>query len=332
MENIRFSVHIPVYNVEKYLTECVNSVLNQSFENFEIILVDDGSPDNSGRICDSFTDSRIRVYHNENHGVLYSRYFAVMQAKGEYSVFIDSDDYVDSDFLENLDKIFNDENCDIVSFSYKRIFADRVEKPKLPWNEKKVFCGEEADVYRKELLFNMFLNPICTKAIRTSLLKSDNTGFEKLNAKTGEDLLESLYPVFNAKKIVFVPDCWYSYRQNGESVTHSVNPERHKSIIAVREQAYKYFEKSSFFSDENRRRYSNNFVSSMLGCVKLVGASELDYSVKKQSFESISEDEFYGKMLKNFDKSSLDKKTRIIFELFNRKQYKAIVSVCRFGR
>ena len=333
MEKIRFSIHIPVYNVEKYLAECVESVLNQSYGNFEIILTDDGSTDNSGKICDSFKDSRIRVFHNENKGLLLTRSFSIEKAEGEYSVFLDSDDYIDSDFLECINNTIEEENCDIIVFSYKRIYENgQTEKHRLPWNEKRVFEKEQIGEYQKEQLFNYLLNPVCTKVIRTSLLKEDKTEFEKIGASTAEDLLRSLYPVFNSKKIVFLPEYWYNYRQIDESITHTVDPEKHKSIIAVRKQAYEYFKNSSFFSDENRITFSNGFIRSMIVCVKFVGASELDYQIKKQSFESISDDDFYNEMLTCFDKTSLDKKSRIIFELFKRKQYKAIVSVCRLGR
>ena len=200
MENIRFSIHIPVYNVEKYLNECVESVLKQSFGNFEIILTDDGSTDDSGKICDSFQDSRIRVFHNENRGLLMTRSFSIEKARGEYSLFLDSDDFFSDEFLEQLNALIEEEQCDMVVYSYRRVYSDRIVNADSPWHEKMVFDGENTNDFRKEFLFNNVFNPVCTKAIRTSLLQTDKTDFAKYRVCSGEDLLRSLYPVFNAKK------------------------------------------------------------------------------------------------------------------------------------
>jgi len=333
MDNIRFSVHIPVYNVEKYLAECVDSVLNQTFSNFEIILVDDGSTDGSSEICDSFTDPRVRVFHNENHGVLYTRYFSVMQARGEYSVFIDSDDYVDLDFLENVDRIIEKEKCDIVAFSYKRVFENRFDYPVYPWKEDITFEGNRLAEFEKEQIFNPQMNSLCSKVILTSLLQNDKTGFEKLKARTGEDLLASLYPVFNSNKIVFVNEHWYNYRQHNESVTHNADPDRYKSIISVRKEVLKYFQSSSFYSKRNLSRFSSNFIKSMMDCVTITAGSNLDFKRKLQTFKDIISDGFYTEMLEQADKKMLPIKSRLILELFNKKQYRLIVLICRiFGK
>lgn len=329
MENIRFSIHIPVYNVEKYLNECVESVLKQSFGNFEIILTDDGSTDNSGKICDSFLDSRIRVFHNENQGLLMTRSFSIAKARGEYSVFLDSDDFFSDGFLEQLNALIEEEPCDMVVYSYRAVHRDRVVDAAPPWHEKRVFNGEKTDDFKKEVLFNIFFNPVWTKAIKTSLLLEDKTDFSKYRVCSGEDLLRSLYPVFNAQKVVFVPETWYMYRLNDESITHTFDPERFLSIITVRKLAYSYFEKSAFFNMENRTKFSNVFIRSMLNCVKKIAASDLVYEAKAKSFENIANDDFYKKMLVCFDKASLGKKSRITYQLFSKKQYKLLISAVR---
>ena len=98
------SIIVPVYNVEKYFDECVKSILNQSYKNIEIILVNDGSTDNSGNLCDNYAtiDPRIKVIHKENGGLSDARNFGMKNANGEYFSFIDSDDYIDKYFIENL--------------------------------------------------------------------------------------------------------------------------------------------------------------------------------------------------------------------------------------
>ena len=123
MNDIKISIVIPVYNVEKYLQECVDSVVKQSYKNIEIILVDDGSKDNSPKLCDELakTDDRIKVIHKENGGLSSARNAGMKVITGDYFVFLDSDDYwTDLDFLK---KIVNDKlimNPDIIIFGYSK--------------------------------------------------------------------------------------------------------------------------------------------------------------------------------------------------------------------
>lgn len=116
-----FSVIVPVYKVEKYLSDCIESVLNQTFSDFELILVDDGSPDRCPEICDNYKekDQRIKVVHKPNGGLASARRAGIKVASGDYVFNLDSDDLIENDTLECAYKIIKDTNCDIVSFSYR---------------------------------------------------------------------------------------------------------------------------------------------------------------------------------------------------------------------
>lgn len=116
-----FSVIVPVYKVEEYLPACIESVLSQTFSDFELILVDDGSPDRCGEICDSYKekDKRISVVHKANGGLASARRAGIKVAKGDYVFNLDSDDLIEKDTLECAAEIINATNCDIVSFSYR---------------------------------------------------------------------------------------------------------------------------------------------------------------------------------------------------------------------
>ena len=120
------SIIIPVYNTEKYLIPCVDSVLNQTYQNYEIILVDDGSTDKSGKICDTYAekDNRITVVHKSNSGQSYARNAALDIAKGKYIYFLDSDDYIDDKLLEKLVKSAEENNADVVFFEAKSFVDD----------------------------------------------------------------------------------------------------------------------------------------------------------------------------------------------------------------
>ena len=122
MSSIKFSIIIPVYNVEKYLNECVDSVLNQTYKYMEIILVDDGSTDSSPQICDSYAekDNRIRAIHKENGGLSSARNAGIKNMTGDYVLFLDSDDFWDNNkALEHLSYIISEQKPDVVCYGYK---------------------------------------------------------------------------------------------------------------------------------------------------------------------------------------------------------------------
>ena len=120
---LKFSVLIPVYNTEKYLEDCLRSVLNQTYQDFEIIVVDDGSTDSSGLICDNYQKAypeKIKVIHKENQGLISARRVGIANASGDYCIFVDSDDYIENNLLSELNKILSqDESIDLLLYSFK---------------------------------------------------------------------------------------------------------------------------------------------------------------------------------------------------------------------
>lgn len=334
MEKTKFSVIIPVYNCEKYLKNCVDSVLNQNYENVEIILVDDGSTDCTGAICDSFTDERISVYHKENEGPLLTRVFGVSKATGEYCLFIDCDDFIDNGYLNRLNGIITRENCDMVICSFRRVSADGIADAATPWTEERVFGKGEIDTFRKEFLLNNYLNSMCTKTIRTDILKNDTTDFSSFAAfRHGEDLIQSLYPVFNAEKAVYIPECWYNYRVNDMSITHTAKTDRYKSILAAREQAFTYLKGSAFYSYETHCKYAALVVKSIMSCVKSITKAEIPQTEKIALFDNINDNEFFNELVASYDSSNLDAKTKVIYKLFKVRSYKTVIPlISHFSR
>lgn len=155
-EIMRYSFVLPIYNVGRYLERCIRSILEQEIQDYEIILVNDGSKDNSGKICDDFEkmDHRIRVIHKENGGLSDSRNVGIEVAKGDYLLLIDSDDYIDKNLLKEIDKVIeNYPDVDIIQFEYYIDYNGKIE-------------GEDQETYIKELR---------GKEICNSYLKS--TGF-----------------------------------------------------------------------------------------------------------------------------------------------------------
>ena len=179
------SIIVPIYKVEKYLPTCIDSIISQTYKNIEILLIDDGSPDNCGRICDEYAvkDNRIRVFHEENKGVSVARNIGLDNANGEWISFIDPDDYIDNDFIEYLVSIMHATRADISYCSYRYLDEEgnilQREKNDNSNNPIKTFTSEESliSLFRKKNDFaNYIWNGLFRKSITTYFIEGKRTG------------------------------------------------------------------------------------------------------------------------------------------------------------
>lgn len=145
------SIIVPVYQVEKYISQCIESILAQTFTDFELILVDDGSKDNSGKICDEYAekDKRIRVLHKENGGLSDARNKGLDNASGNYFMFVDSDDYIAPNMAECLYQNIIKEDADIAACNFRYVFEEDVEEDFSTENKAEVLSGKEIFYNRK---------------------------------------------------------------------------------------------------------------------------------------------------------------------------------------
>ena len=210
---MKYSVIIPVYNVEKYIDRCLKSIISQNYDDLEIIVVDNGSTDSSGSICDTYANehSNISVYHIENHGVGSARNFGLSKARGEFIYFVDSDDYlVGNLFAEFEDKLVLD--LDLAVFSYYDSFEeDLTEKQR---TEKSLpFKGNyDKDGFIKifkELLLSNMLYTVWNKIYRREFLLENNFSFEQY--ELGEDVRFNLDVYREVNKIYLSQDSYYVY-------------------------------------------------------------------------------------------------------------------------
>ena len=218
----KISVIIPVYNVEEYLQECIDSVLSQTFTDFECIIIDDGSIDNSGRICDEYAikDERIKVIHKKNGGVSSARNAGLDIAQGEWIAFIDSDDWVDDKYLGFLYNNAIQNNVD-VSICGVKYFENRRFWCKNKNTFNNILTSKEAILlmfdWRKETLGC----GISGRLIRKQLIDINNIRYNKA-IKNGEDGL-FFWEVFKfANKIYYSPQPYYFYRQISSSASHQI--------------------------------------------------------------------------------------------------------------
>lgn len=226
---MKYSVIIPVYNVEKYIDRCLKSIISQNYDDLEIIAIDNGSTDSSGSICDTYASeySNISVYHIGNHGVGSARNFGLSKARGEFIYFVDSDDYlVGNLFADFADKLVSD--LDLVVFSYYNSFEeDLTEKSR---TEKSLpFKGSyDKDGFIKifkELFLSDMLYTVWNKIYRREFLLENNLSFEQY--ELGEDVRFNLDAYRNVNKIYLSQDSYYVYviGRKGSAMS-SYNPKR----------------------------------------------------------------------------------------------------------
>lgn len=223
---MKFSVLIPVYNVEEFVEECLDCVISQTYDDFEVILVDDGSTDSSGDICDAYAtkDDRIKVIHKENQGLISSRRVGIEHARGEYCVFVDSDDAIKQELLCTLDYYINKYNAEMVLYSF-RYYDGKNTKPR---NKELFSDGYVFENNNKKELYEKFISgpdyyAIWTKCIKTEILRADPIDYKKYYAyNMSEDVLQSIFPITKAKRIVFADRELYLYRFNPQSISHSM--------------------------------------------------------------------------------------------------------------
>ncbi len=211
-----FSIVVPVYNCEKYIRQCIQSVIDQTYSSWELVLVDDGSTDASGNICDNFCgDSRVKVIHQENVGELYSRQNGIAIANGEYVLGLDADDYLDSNCLEVLKKNIDDTGSDLILYSYRMVGGYEGDV------RGSLKAGREYS--RKEILEVVIRetnHSLCNKAIKLDKVKAAlNTRIDGPRFSADYTLIIPI--LCNIDTGFMIEDVLYNYRIYDKSMSHS---------------------------------------------------------------------------------------------------------------
>ena len=243
MNDALISIIIPVYNVEKYINRCLESVINQTYKNIEIILVDDGSPDRSGEICENFskTDSRIKVFHKMNGGLSDARNYGVKKANGAYITFIDSDDYVSVNYITYLYNILQKNHADISCCCMVKTNTDSTQytvNTCLP--EEQLFTGWEASM---ALLDNLYLILVTAwgKLYRSDIVKK----YPFPVGRKHEDEATSCKFYYEAERVVIGNECLYAYFQNPKSITHTKGTKLNTDELWALEHRAKFYEEQN---------------------------------------------------------------------------------------
>lgn len=249
-----FSILVPVYNVEKYLAICLDSVLKQAFSDYEIILVDDGAKDNSGKICDDYQakyPDKIVVHHKPNQGLISARRAGLKLAKGKYICFLDSDDCWMDNTLSRLYETITVTNADVVFYKWSRFDENgNSVNESVPSAFPQSGPVEKDAVFRK-MLSTALINPLWSKCCRYELFDVDADYSRYYTMQNGEDLIQSLPVLSKAESFYYLNEELYRYRVNTMSITHVYQKKQYRTLNVLRPMLYEYIERLGLDTKEN---------------------------------------------------------------------------------
>ena len=266
---MKLSIVVPVYKVERFLDKCIESVLAQTFTDFELILVDDGSPDNCGKMCDEWAakDERIRVIHKKNGGLSDARNAGIEAAKGDYIGLVDSDDYIKPDMFEVLVGNLEKYQADISMCGYADVYVNRIRKDNL---DRKVYEWDQEEAIYQILLGKLLSVHAVTKLYKRRLF--DNVRYPV--GKVSEDAYIIMDILKQINKAVFTPYSAYYYVHRGESI----NTSKFREVDLTRIEAH---EKNYRFIKENYPRYERIAYDRWLGSIAFIGHKIAFSNLKK---------------------------------------------------
>ena len=239
----KISVIVPVYNTEKYLHRCIDSVLAQTYKDFELLLIDDGSKDSSGTICDEYAaqDTRVRVFHKENGGVSSARNAGLAIASGDWIMHLDGDDWIEPDMLERLIQKGEDTGADIVMGDFLFAYSDRDILYSLPdWDNNKTAS------------LNRYITSVWT-CVWGGIHKRSLYEEYQLKSPQGVTYCEDFHLMarlcYHAKKVVNVHQPFYHYRQQEGSVMHNLSKKTERDEQWVYQDIIRFFKEKRVYDD-----------------------------------------------------------------------------------
>lgn len=236
--NPKVSVILSIYNVEKYIEKCVSSVLSQTFQDFEVIMVDDGSTDNCPKISDSYKeiDNRITVIHKENQGLGYARNTGLEAANGEYVCFFDSDDFFDKEMLSKMYSLAQRNSLDAIVCGFRRVDINGYPIKEQPEVETYTeIIGHKNNILHVLSIIeplnkgrNNYSMSVCKAMFNRLFLIENNLRFKSERDFISEDMIFDIDFFLRANKVGIIPETYYNYRFNPESLTHKKKPDLYK--------------------------------------------------------------------------------------------------------
>lgn len=334
------SVIIPVYNVVKYLPECINSVLRQSYKNYEIILIDDGSTDGSEAVCDLYGEKyeNVHAFHKVNEGLGIARNYGLARAKGDYVLFLDSDDYVKENFIEVLCRHMEEKHADYCKGGFFRVddFSKIVSTRKY---NNSVFSEDEI---KNKLIPRFFGSSpksndsvemcVCACLFKRSIIKKNQLRFLSEREVLSEDIFFSIDYLKKTKVACLSDYVGYYYRVNNESLSHSYRVDRFEKSKYLFESLLRISRELGYGESVERRIVKHFFINirSSLSQEKR-SISGLSKAQERSNIGKIINDRLVQKAIKNYPVSSLGFRQRFFLNAIRKRRADLILLLIERG-
>ena len=336
--SIKVSIIVPVYNVpEDYLKKCVNSLINQTLKEIEIILVDDGTPETSGKICDelSMKDKRIKVVHQENKGLCGARNSGVRASSGKWITFVDGDDWIENNAYESLYNKVEKNNADLGFFGYVKdypIFSVNSNISKY-FKDNKIYETKDDMKYLLSMVLNYNSNfsTVNTKFIKREFLIKNNI-FHDEELRQGAEGIEFNIRLFQkTKRVVFINKDFYHYIYNSNSITNVHNENNHKLVV----KCFEKIEKEIFSENQDVIDLFYNRVKYVILTTAISGyfnpKNGEKYSIQKKKFKKFMENKMLKCALNNENNTGISFIRKITLFFIKYKLY-FLVKIVAFVR
>lgn len=317
------SVIVPVYNTEKYLHKCIESLLCQTLKEIEIILVDDGSNDKSGYICDEYAviDNRVQVIHKKNAGQGLARNDGIKVAKGKYVCFLDSDDYFEKNTCQRLYEVMEESGADICSYGYQiddkyGKLVTRAYVPNKVYNQREFILHYFGDSVKDEELRGV---SSCMSVFRRDIISNNKIEFPSERAVASEDTAFCLEYCKYIKKAVTISDSLYHYCQNEKSFSQGYREDREKLIKAHIELLRKYAAEYNVFDKVKDRIAMTTWINVLAYCKQVY--RKLKYKEAIENIRKLAEDGFVNEELMVLDYHGLPIQQKLCYKMLMNRVY-----------
>ena len=330
MEKPLVSIIVPVYKVpEQYLRKCIESLINQTLQNIEILLVDDGSPDDCGEICDTYAkkDERIKVLHKENGGLSSARNYGCKYATGKWVMFVDGDDWIDPAMCKDMYYTGQENNVQLVMCGMSKDYGRTSVNYKYPLKENSIYDKEGCKWLQQQLLvFTSNIAVAYAKLINRNLLIENQIFHDEILRQGAEGLEFNLRLFEKLESAIFINKPFYHYIYNDNSISASHNEENHEFVIRCFEKIKKFID-----SSENRERLVPWFDNRLLYVIITTAISGYfnpsniePYKDKKRKYKAYLQKKIVQDALKTTNTKGNGKQRKIVLFLIKHHMFFAI--------
>lgn len=336
---MKVSVVVPVYKVERYIDRCIESLLNQSLQDIEIILVDDGSPDSCPQICDNYANkyNNIRVIHKKNAGLGMACNSGLEIATGKYVAFCDSDDWVDKEMYEELLYYAEKYSADIVYSGIKRINEQKqtsvfgIKKQMQKYDTKEsIYNFSLGMIASKPNIYEERETPMSAKVAlyKLELIKKNNIKFNSEREFVSEDLIFNLDCLLYAKSVLVIPKAYYNYWYNTNSLSQTLRIDRFQKYLILRNELLHRYPCSNDI--EFKLRIDRMFIGYTRNAIKQIcKADSINLKYKRKLLLDICNNDCWNNIRKTYPITLMDYAHRIILKAILNKKIMILILIFR---